>query len=1022
MRSHRASRFFLISILISLCFINSAVAATSGGSLQSSPNMVDARIMDVNQIDCYIQNNGKIGENPQTGGNGFYYPKGQRYISMIFTGGLWVLGMVDGELRTACSYFATEYQPGIILPNGRPDDATKPEYRIYTFNKGDVVDQAALDQGCPSEVLGDRMMFCVFNDMTDHANVFTTLPIGLEVSLTAFGFNRPGALGNTLFFRYRFTNKSSRPLDSAFVAMAFDPDNGDGNDDYIGCDTTSGVGYVFNGDNYDTKYGSEVPALGCDFFQGPIVDAPGETAVLPDGTVLTDKRILPMTSFLGYDKHSGTGMGDPSLYDPRGGQMAYDYANGVLANGEPWLDPATGLASKFPYSGDPVLNTGWLMSSSRKPRDVRMGVASGPFMLAPNDTKEIVIGLIVGQGSDHLSSISLMKHYDRQAQAAFDSNFDIPSLPPVPRVSVAQDDGEIMLIWDKASSEYSSKGYEFEGYNIWQAGSAAGPWVKVATIDRNNQIKSIVDDMFDADYGTMVRVPVQEGTDSGLRYNFFVEKDYLTDKPLVNGRKYFFAVTGYVYNPDGIPRTIETPRTEVTAMPQKPVLDTEYNTTMRDTIPAALISGISDGKCVVTVVDPAAITGHEYEVSFSMLGDSLPVWNLTDKTTGQTLLAEQREAGESDPEKCEVVDGLTVKVTSVPAAFKAVIEVANEAGPLPQSKWDAAGKPFEGDNVWHALSPSGFGDRHYVSAGGGTGGMDRLSTWIDYAVPRDFEIRFTDAGGWAVFAFENDMIATTPFELWDIGIGTTDDTSDDVRMIPFLSNSRGETRAAWSAIADVDPYSGYQSSDWIYWMDPQDANGYARFADVCAAAGAGKTYPRAADGSEQGYFADFHGGFVCPIGEMIICDYDDNGLPPLAGTVIRVLTGKTNSEDVKFAFSTAGLAKERSAAIARKRLDEINVFPNPYFGSQDAERGLNEQFVTFSNLPEECRIRIFTLSGQPFRILNHVNGTPFERWDLRTENGLPIGSAMYLAIVETAFGKKVLKLGVINRESRYLHM
>jgi hypothetical protein len=155
---------------------------------------------------------------------------------------------------------------------------------------------------------------------------------------------------------------------------------------------------------------------------------------------------------------------------------------------------------------------------------------------------------------------------------------------------------------------------------------------------------------------------------------------------------------------------------------------------------------------------------------------------------------------------------------------------------------------------------------------------------------------------------------------------------------------------------------------------------------------------------------------------MMICDYDYNGAPPLPGTVIRILTSKPNNEGVKFAFSTAGFSKEQSRDIARKRLDEINVFPNPYFGHHNAEGGLNEQFVTFSNLPGECLIRIFTLSGQPFRVLAHDNGTPFERWDLLNERGLPVGSAMYIAHIKTAFGEKILKLGVINREQRSLHM
>ena len=1021
MKSNRIASLLILAAVTTLAA--PLESARSGKNGPARPAVNDAQIMDVNRIECYIQNTGRIGENPSTGGDGFFYPAGQRLTSMIFTGGFWVLGKVNGDVRTACAVYSTEFQPGVILPDGSPDDPSKPEYRIYTFNKGEAVDPAAIAQGCPAEVLGDKMMFCVFNDMTDHSSVFQKQPIGLEVALTAFGFDRPGALGNTVFLKYTLTNKGANTLDNAFAAMFFDPDLGNGNDDYVGCDTHLGLGYVFNGDNFDDKYGAEIPSLGCDFLQGPIVDAPGMSAVLPDGTTLQDKKILGMTSFFAYIGGSPiSGMTDPSLQDTQGAQEAYFFVSGLRGNGEPWIRPVTGEETPFPFDGDPVMDTGWLMSSLVQPKDMRMGLGSGPFTLEPGGSQEVVVGLVVGPGTDNLSSITLMKHYDGEAQAAYDRNFELPPPPGPPQVFVAQDDGSLMLYWDRASSEYSYNGYEFEGYNVWQGASAAGPWTRVATFDRKNRITMILDDVFNEEFGIVLNQPVQFGEDTGLRYNFFVEKDYLTGEPLVNGRNYHFAVTGYLYHPDGKPRTIETPLTDVTATPQRPVLDTRYRASILDTITAPLTAGVSDGTCRVTVMDPAAVTGHDYGVTFSEVEDSYSprntrtVWHLTDKTTGRPVLQNQPEASGADEESFPVVDGLKVRVTGAERTFKAVVEVSNEFGPLPQDRWDAAGAPFGGDNVWHALNPAGFGDRHYVSAGGGDGGMSRMTRWIDYAVPRDFEIRFTETGGWAVFALDNDLIATTPFELWDIGVNTPDDRSDDARMIPFLSNSNSESRAAWSMTADTDPFMGSRGSDWIYWMDPQGADGYTRFAAVCAAAGAGNTYPRATDGSAEGYWANMHGSLVYPIGRMMICDYDGNGVPPLPGTVIRLLTGKPNQEGVEFSFSTADLSKEQSAAVARKRMDEINVFPNPYFGTHGDETAESGQFVTFNNLPEKCTVRIFTLSGRQFRVLRHDNGTPFERWDLRTENGLPVGSAMYLAIVETAFGKKVLKLGVINRE------
>jgi len=1020
---------FLLVLMGAAAWSARLAAAPAGKAKLAKPAVVDAQIMDVNQIECYIQNNGKIGENPTSGGDGFFYPKGQRNASIIFTGGIWVLGMVNGDVRTACADYSTEFQPGMILPNGNADDATKPEYKIYTYDKGDAVEQAAIDQGCPSAVLGDKMMFCVFNDVTDHTVVFTKPPIGLEASLTAFGFNQTGALGNTLFYRFTFTNKGAETLDSAFVAVFFDPDDGDGNDDFVGCDTDLGIGYVFNGDNYDTKYGAAVPSMGCDFFQGPIVDAPGESAVLPDGTVLADKKILQMTSFFAYINGAPiTGMGDPSLQDAQGAQEAYFFVNGFRGNGEPWTDEVTGLETNFPFSGDPVLNTGWLMSSITSPKDMRMGLSAGPFTLAPNDPKEVVIGLVVGQGKDNMASVSIMKYYDKQAQAAYDKNFDLASPPPVPQVTVAQDDGDLMLLWDKASSDFSEKGYAFEGYNIWQGSSAAGPWTRVATIDKNNLVTTIWDDNYSEELATVLNMPVQFGSDTGLRYNFFVEKDYLTNTPLINGKSYYFAVTGYAYNPDGVPKTLENAPTGHEAVPQKPVLNTEFNAAMLDTIAAPLTAGVSDGSCIVSVMDPAALTGHNYEVSFSTVEDTLSplygqlVWKLTDLTTGQLKLSNQLEATAAEPEKFQVVDGLKVKVTGAAATFKAIIEVANENGPIPPSRYDAAGAPFGGDNVFHALNTKGVPHRYLVSGGGGDGSKSRLERWINYAIPRDFEMRFTAAGGYGVFFFDNDMVATTPFELWDIGVSTPNDPSDDVRMIPFMTNSAGETRGEWGVNADVDPYTGAPASDWVYWMDAQDAAGYNNFAAVCATTGAGNTYPFATDGSAEGYYVNFHGGTIYPIGRFIIVDYLESGSAPPVGTVIRVLTGKPNNNAVKFAFSTADAAKEQSAAVAEKRLADINVFPNPYFGQNSAEGSFFEQIVTFNNLPEACTIRIFSLSGQLVRTLVHDDGTPFERWNLQNEERLPVASGMFIVHVETAFGDKILKLGIINREQRYLHM
>ncbi len=997
MRLNKPMLFLLVLIGAAALSVRLA-AAPAGKAKLAKPAIVDAAVMDVNQIECYIQNNGKIGENPESGGDGFFYPKGQRNQSIIFTGGIWVLGKVNDDVRTACADYSTEFQPGMILPDGNPDDATKEEYKIYTYNKGETVDAAAIAQGCPPEVLGDKMMFCVYNDITDHTVVFTKPPIGLEVTLTAFGFNQTGALGNTLFYKFKFTNKGASTLDSTFVAVFFDPDDGNGNDDFVGCDTELGIGYVFNGDNYDDKYGKRVPSLGCDFFQGPIVDSPGSSAVLPDGTVLADKKILEMTSFFSYINGSPiSGMSDPSLQDATGAQEAYYFVNGFRGNGEPWTHPVTGEETKFPFDGDPVLNTGWLMSSITAPKDMRMGLSAGPFTLAPNDPKEVVIGLVVGQGGDNMSSVSLMKYYDKQAQAAYDKNFNVPSPPPVPKVTVAQADENIMLYWDKASSVYSEQGYEFEGYNVYQGSSAAGPWVRVGTIDHNNLITTIWDDAYSEDIGTVLNMPVQFGSDTGLRYNFFVEKDYLNNTPLVNGRSYYFAVTGYGYNPEGVPKTLENQPAGFVAVPQKPVMDTEYRSAMNDTVAYVQGPGLpNDGYLVPMVVDPSKLTGHTYKVIFGTNDEGALVWNLRDETRGVNKLVNQTNL--TGDEDYEVVDGLKVKVVS-PDAGLFNYNVGT---------WVAYGPGYAGVTVSGSRYLTGVDAGGTTFFHGGFIGADFFGSTLspfDYFDCRiDFWNRASNTADPAAFPWTKCSVYERPGYAFK-GVGTFPGAAYDVSdpanprrlNICFLELA---TSAApdlhWDPIAaDVGDGLGGREYLWImasdYTEDPaavyNDENpGFESDVNVAL-----WTTQRAGHNSDEEFKATFH--MTHPV--------------------------KPGTE---YTINTAGYNPNQSADVAKERLAQINVFPNPYFGHSDAEGGHFEQIVTFNNLPEKCTIRIFSLSGQLVRTLVHENRTPFERWDLQNEERLPVASGMFIVHIETAFGEKILKLGVINREQRYLHM
>jgi hypothetical protein len=127
----------------------------------------------------------------------------------------------------------------------------------------------------------------------------------------------------------------------------------------------------------------------------------------------------------------------------------------------------------------------------------------------------------------------------------------------------------------------------------------------------------------------------------------------------------------------------------------------------------------------------------------------------------------------------------------------------------------------------------------------------------------------------------------------------------------------------------------------------------------------------------------------------------------------------TDSDQFTFTTLRGG---DLTEADKKALFDMVNVFPNPLYGFNPATSYSNtpsdEPFVTFSNLPEDVTIKIFTLSGTLIRTLGTGDksnpSSPYLRWNLLNENGLRAASGLYIAIVSApGFGEKVLKFSII---------
>ena len=272
--------------------------------------------------------------------------------------------------------------------------------------------------------------------------------------MTLWGYDRPDAFGDMMFVKALIINKSGQDVDDTIIGLWADPDLGDAGDDFVGCDVDLSLGFCYN-DGADADYGSDPPAIGYDFFQGPLVPCeeadstnadclPGSPGGLSYGVRHEGMKNLPMSSFTKYIN------GDPVYSDPNDAIEAYNYMSGILGVGTPFVNSETGETSLFVHADDPNNNTGqgdgvWVDSDDHPSGDRRFLMNAGPFTLAAEDSQEVVFGMLIARGSDALTSVTALKVADQLAQLAYDIQFALPESPVTPNVTAGTTGDAIIL-------------------------------------------------------------------------------------------------------------------------------------------------------------------------------------------------------------------------------------------------------------------------------------------------------------------------------------------------------------------------------------------------------------------------------------------------------------------------------------------------------------------------------------------------------------------------------------------------
>jgi len=1129
----------LSCLLVLLVGLPAMAAAPNGRSTQSSALTVDNEsFMAANNIYLFVTNHGNFGRDlAGVFGNDFgtYFPyTGDANInagvtqSPYYAGGLWV-GAVDqatGDTLVVVSEYASSYVPGPTLAGTFQPD--RPEFKVYKLfkdslagNPNDDYTNWPVDQGAPTrpdtvwnpdstidainivpDLIGDQMCWTVFNDLdpVQHDANYSTAPLGLEIKQTVFAFERTnGALANIVFFRYRIYNVGAKTLEDCFFSLWSDPDLGTAGDDLVGCDTNLNLGYTYNAVNNDPLYSGAlppvVPAIGLDFFQGPLIPSVGDTAKMW-GQLWPDYTNMGLYSFNKYI--NGT--------DPDNASEVYAYMKGLRAKftGFP---PYTyeGDTTTFMFTGDPVTGTGDLDFA---PDDRRHMQTTGPLTFAPGDSTEILAAMVVGQGGDRLSSITVMKGIDAFAQRLYELDF----LPPQPCAKPVVD-----------TSEVDPGDYEFEGYTVWQGASAAGPWTEIATWDLVNDLKGgLVDTMFVPEAGQPLPVAIRGLNNKGLAYSYTFTQDNLTGSALYDYNTYHFKVSAFTWgvtfkgDPVNAGDHFMESDAIVSGTPQDVVAGWKPETEVHSDL-LVTHAGPSQGSVTVEVLDPMALTGHDYSVTFdtyqdtdttitpdgteywtdpiigpdtcswvhiedtTLLGadttwweavlcrdstlDSVSTvidttitvttvaayWDLNDVTLGTTVLS--RQLNQLGDDAYFETDGFIVKVLGPDPGFLSFQCVANAAGPIDPP--EAAAAPWEGFPVPTGVDVDGYptdgqqvGEGLWLLSTGSAGlGVDRGpftewlartmrgQSWWDQLGSYDFEMRFTGSndnpgvnGGYAWMAFSTGESHWVPFELWNAGVASPDDPSDDFQLIPWIFGDGGDSLYWMSAYGPQDggpcgpggcehEISGGNNdpnTDWVYWAVPQadQAGGYATFEAAMIAD------PTNWDGDEVRVMdrtvlvnwngdttADASGGATVPSG------YNQD--LPEQGTVFRVVTAKANTTLDSFTFSTAAASYTESEA----GLDAIKAVPNPFYLRGPYDPTVGNYQLQFTHLPETCTITIYNLAGDYIAQIDKDDNGPVAFWNLQTDNRIPVASGIYIYVVDApGFGQKIGKMAVFYEQ------
>jgi len=822
------------------------------------------------------------------------------------------------------------------------------------------------------EFVSDRDIYCVFDD---EENANPNGPLGIEVEQMAYTYGRPYA-EDLLIWEYKIHNVGMNTLDSVYIGYygIFRPDFD--NEDYINIidtdpnDEHQKGDFVYVYDINNTKDGAwEDDPVDMGIVGINILNTPKDLGVTDfhffsrEFVPKVDEEMWPIIS---------SNPNDPNLVVPsayfHGDDQRFDTTN------------PDSMKAYFP-TGAPI----------------NYFIMTGPITLEPGETVSSSIGLVMGSSGNvpfEPDTSDIMNNL-RTLQQMHDRAFQGSGPPKTPTLKVSVSDKQARLVWDSAaedSKDALTGKNDFEGYKIYRSDNKGKTWGDPITDQFGKVVgyKPIkIYDIIDGIKGIDPAFNQSLGDDSGIKHSF-------VDKNLINGIEYWYCVTSYdkgIQDPNSLEQSYQSPlgsstieKHTVSATPG--VFAQNYippnfspDATSSGSIPA--IGGICQGIVSVDIVEPDIITGDDYLVTFvdstlEIIGNDtnyvlgFNLYRISAGTTDTTLLLDHHLFSNDTEDNLPITDGFRLTILNTPSG------VASQS-------WTTV----NGDTstfYWNTQPVERYRD---ITTGEVV--SEFVYTIDDYRITVDRTNEGLDARLYDFFTGTSypDSIHNLPLKVEvitdpenPINVGNNTWLMEFAVLGPWDFRKDFYSPVGWDLIPGGKAYAAGSPGFYEKHIDILNFEKY----DIDEISGdttfTGLLFQT---NHQPDTYVDAYGDTAHQV-----------AVAPSDGDQFTIVTYKPFREEITYEFSTSKIA---FASNDQVNLKKIRAVPDPYIVSNEFETSQFGKRLMFNNLPNECKISIFTVAGDFVDELIHNDNRGHDFWDMRTYNDQYIAYGLYVFIV-----------------------